>query len=1127
MEPTNTIIDKIIQFQRKHLTFRVIAGVTHFLLFLLVIWISTFLADSVFYFKTEVRWFILIINALLTLFLFFQFIVSPFVAFIILSDKKDLTPITKNIAKYFPSISDRITNIYQLISSQPPGSSSSIKEYAIERFAQKISKINFSEKLHIKNYIVSFHYLLPVFLGSIILVFMLSGKLSLSAKRILNPTSDYAVIPWYEFKVDPGDTRIISGDPLIVTLKYQGPKEEECLFWFRYKGEKNYQARVLRKQQSIYTLQIDNIKKPLEYFVQALTAFPTEWHDKIISKKYTVETLIPPLVNDLQVEITPPEYTALPKQFLEMNVGDIIAYPGSKVKISALANKNLKKADIIFSQGQRTSCKVQENKFSYSFFVKSDQTYHFLIYDMEDLTNQAPIEYSITVLADQFPFVEITEPGEDIEIAADGAVNLVVEGNDDFGFINLNLHYQIEGKIKETRDSSWQVVPIKIKSPHEKHFQQPYLWNFANLPVSFEDMVYYYVSLTDNDRVNGPKRSQSTTYVIRFPSLEQLFEEFNLAQNENLESTDELAKESEELKKDLEEISREMKREKEIDWERKRSLEATLEKQKKLQEKLERIEEELDQAIKKMENNNLFSPEILEKYHQLQNLFQEIATPELLQAMNDLQDALAKLDQKSGQQAVEKFKLNQEQFKKNLERTLALFEKVKLEQELDRIVKLAEQLKEEQSDISEKLINEKTLSTNEQKSLIQKEKNQQDLLERIENSMAELAKNQALDEYPNSQNHLQDAKETGSQIRNQIQNLMNQLGTGDQKQAGKSSKQSQQQMEQLYSQLQNAQNEMLSADKEKILTKMQKITKNLLKLSENEENLIDDTKSLSNYSDQYPDVAGSQQQIIEGMSHVVKDIIDLSHETFFISPQISKSLGSANGNMRKSLSELENRRKATAEKFQKQAMAALNESVLNMNQAMEEMSGSGSASGFEEYLKQMEKMSGGQGQLNQESLNFFKQNQGSLSMEQQGQLRRMAAQQRALQESMENLANEMQNRSDVLGDLNNMAKEMGEVVEDMQKLNIDRKTINRQQQILSRMLDAQKSVREKEYSKKRLAEVGKEYRRKSPNDPTSAEDKRLKQLSVDLIRALQEGFNPDYEKLIEEYFRALNADISN
>ena len=198
-----------------------------------------------------------------------------------------------------------------------------------------------------------------------------------------------------------------------------------------------------------------------------------------------------------------------------------------------------------------------------------------------------------------------------------------------------------------------------------------------------------------------------------------------------------------------------------------------------------------------------------------------------------------------------------------------------------------------------------------------------------------------------------------------------------------------------------------------------------------------------------------------------------------------------------------------------------------MSQSMEMMSASGSGTGFEQYLEQMQKMAGRQGQLNQESLNFFKQNQGSLSMEQQGELRRMAAEQQAIQKSMEDISKDMENRSDILGRLDHMANEMGEVVEELQSLNIDRKTIDRQQQILSRMLDAQKSVREKEYSKKRLAEVGKQYKRKQPDDPTNIEDPRMKQLSLDLNRALQEGFNPDYEKLIEEYFRALNADISN
>jgi hypothetical protein len=348
MAPIEQIIRKIILFQRKNLTFRIIAGIMHFFLFLLIIWLSTFLADSVFYFKTEVRWFILILNSLLTFYLLYQFVLSPLIESIFLSDKKDLTHITNDIGHQFPTIADRLTNIYQLILSKPPGSSSSIRQYAIGQFAEKISSFNFSNKLTLKKYFFPISLILPVLLGSILVIFSLSERLSLSAKRILNPTGEYAIVPWYDFSVDPGDARVISGESLDVSIIYQGPEADKCILWYRNQGEKNLQSEEFRKKKAHYHLELTNVRKPFEYYIQAIPAFPTEWRDKLISRMYRVETLNPPLVNEIQVEIQPPAYTVLPKRFLERNVGDIIAYPGSKINVSGLASKNLKHAEIVF-----------------------------------------------------------------------------------------------------------------------------------------------------------------------------------------------------------------------------------------------------------------------------------------------------------------------------------------------------------------------------------------------------------------------------------------------------------------------------------------------------------------------------------------------------------------------------------------------------------------------------------------------------------------------------------------------------------------------------------------------------------------------------------------------------------
>ena len=73
--------------------------------------------------------------------------------------------------------------------------------------------------------------------------------------------------------------------------------------------------------------------------------------------------------------------------------------------------------------------------------------------------------------------------------------------------------------------------------------------------------------------------------------------------------------------------------------------------------------------------------------------------------------------------------------------------------------------------------------------------------------------------------------------------------------------------------------------------------------------------------------------------------------------------------------------------------------------------------------------------------------------------------------------------------------------------------------------NAQKSVREREYSKKRKAEVGKQYARKNPSELQQAINARKERLRKDLKQALEEGYSIDYEKLIEEYFRNLNSQL--
>jgi TolA-binding protein len=155
-------------------------------------------------------------------------------------------------------------------------------------------------------------------------------------------------------------------------------------------------------------------------------------------------------------------------------------------------------------------------------------------------------------------------------------------------------------------------------------------------------------------------------------------------------------------------------------------------------------------------------------------------------------------------------------------------------------------------------------------------------------------------------------------------------------------------------------------------------------------------------------------------------------------------------------------------------------------------------------------------------LSLFQGNQGQWSQQEMASLRRMAGEQAQIQKSLEELAREANAAKNALGKLDEVGKQMGEVVNDMKDMNVDERTIRRQEQILTRLLDAQRSVREREYSPKRESRPGEDIVRKSPtmrNPHTEAE-----QLRQDLLKALEGHYVKDYERLIRLYFDALSRE---
>ncbi|MGD8413452.1 MAG: chromosome partitioning protein ParA, partial [Candidatus Latescibacterota bacterium] len=107
----------------------------------------------------------------------------------------------------------------------------------------------------------------------------------------------------------------------------------------------------------------------------------------------------------------------------------------------------------------------------------------------------------------------------------------------------------------------------------------------------------------------------------------------------------------------------------------------------------------------------------------------------------------------------------------------------------------------------------------------------------------------------------------------------------------------------------------------------------------------------------------------------------------------------------------------------------------------------------------------------------------------------------------------------LLGDLAQIAKQMEESIKEMTQRNVDTRTVRRQQEILTRLLNASKSIRERGRENRREGQTGEEIKRASPSELPP--DERAEQLRRELLDALETGYSADFEELIRRYFELL------
>ena len=755
--------------------------------------------------------------------------------------------------------------------------------------------------------------------------------------------------------------------------------------------------------------------------------------------------------------------------------------------------------------------------------MTDSSTFFISLKDERGITNRNPIPFHLKFVDDLYPRISVIKPAPIIELGGDQAIPILMNIDDDFGFTKLQLSYEIHRPNYIEAEPKISMFSISSLDTSKSQQQVATNWEVQGLGLMPEDELHFRFELYDNDIVSGPKKQISDIFIAKVPSLNDLFMSY---ENKEEDIISEAQKEFElvrKLKDRIEKTRLELLKTDKPDWEQQQAIKNSLDEAKDQIENFQKLNEKLDQLNSQANKHDLFSKEMLAKFNDLQKLIEEILPPELLNDLDRMQEALDALDIDDMISALENMSNNMNHMEKELDRFLDIFERVKAEQKIDEVRKRLKELVNNQDSVDRQIRSTNNTTDfsqfkrlSQEEKLIQKEMN--DVLNEIDSSIDPIKRfSRKTAQGLESLSESSEVKMAKGHIRDAIKKLNEQkpFEAMDASFSGLQSMQS----------IQNSMNQ-ISQDFQKQTTremakKFRGILKDLLSISKSQESLQKETSEIPANSPRQNDLANKQQVLQDQLIQTMSKAMDLSKETFLVTPEMGQKLGKANAQMAASKTKLAERNSRGSLGNQGSAMMNLNESARSIIQTINKMQADGSASGYEEFLSQMEKMSNQQRNVNEQGMQLALGQMASSA--QQNLLSKMLGQQRDIQNSLKQLMRELEeNGNGSLGDLGGVARDIEEVINQLGQNNFDRSVMDRQQQILTRMLNAQNSMTERGLNDERKSKTSFGLVSKAPSGLPDDLGQRQLLVSKAMDDALSAGFSRDYQTMIRRYFNSLN-----
>jgi hypothetical protein len=1057
-------------------------------------------------FNTDLRSVLFYFFILLNVGLVCWLILPPLLAWLKLGKSLSHDEAAEIIGHHFHDVNDKLLNTLQLKKlAAADESHRALIEASIDQKIETLKPVSFPSAVNIRENTKYLKYILAPLAVIIVIALAAPSILTESTKRLIRHNEYFVPAAPFKFSVLNKSLSVVQGDDLKLDLKLDGDKLPADVY--------------VETANNTFKLDKENINRFHYLFtnLQQNTSFKLVGNG-FTSAPYEIKVNQKPALLHFDVELNYPAYLHKKNETL-VNAGDLVIPAGTTVKWD-MHTQYATRLQFFMNNAMRQTALAGTDVFNYT-----EKIYKNSVYKLSPVNTQVAhsdsATYHINVILDEAPVISVEEKQDSVSMKS-----LYFNGKiqDDHGFSDLSFHYSVQPAGNKGNSKTFvKRVDADMKQTQADFF---YFWNLKEMGINPGDQVTYFFEVADNDGVSGPKKARSPERTLNVPDAKEVNEQLNAGTEAVKQKMQSAIKLAGQVEKDAQKLNQLLLNKNSLSFDEKKQVEDLLQKRKDLEDLVKEIKDDNKKNLFNRQENQQQNEEILAKQKQIENLFNNVLDKKTKELLQNLQRLLNEQQKDATRDELSKMQMDNKSLKKELDRMLELYKKLEFDQKLNQSIDQLNKLADKEQKLSEKSQQQGA----DQKQLQQEQEGIKKDFDDVKKGLDDLKK---MNEEAERKNEFQNPEKETQSIEKQIEQSADDLQKNNKSKAGKSQKQAAKEMKELAEKMQQQNQEGESKENAVDAQQLRELLKNLVNSSFSQEKLMQTLKGTSPTDPAYTSLSQSQKDIKDNLKTAEDSLYALSRRIPQIQSTVNTEISSINTHIDEALDNLGDRRTAEANRNQQYAMTSMNNLALMLSEALDQLQkmqnkGKG-GKGKPQSMSQLSKM---QQQLNQnmQKARQQMQQQGNPGQGKQGQgqgnmseqLAKMARQQQAIREQLEQISKE-ENKDGKggLGNLDKISKEMEQTERDLVNKTITDEALKRQQQIQSRLLEADKAQQEREQDQQRESHSGKELPPGYIKALQGYQQQRAKQ--TEQIRTVSPALNLYYKQKIKSYFDQLNA----